>query len=117
LVYARKGSGKDVSFGDYCKARDNSPDIDPQTFGKLVAECGEGDPGFTWREHWFRPMLRDFSGRTYEILERFQDRITLLRDDGVQGYTTALEFRSFFVPIDGVSLTDRMSSPQSNNFT
>lgn len=106
LIYARKGTGKPVTYRDYCKARGGSPDIDLQTFEELLPVC-KGDPGFSWRKHVFRPTLRDSEGRTYEILEHFPDRIGLLRDDGVSGYTTPEEFRSFFFPIEETSLPDR----------
>lgn len=99
LLFARKGSGKAVTYSDYCAARRGVPDINSFAFGELVSTCEE-DPGFSWREHFFRPSLRDSSGRTYEVLERLPDRINLLRDDGRTGFTTSEEFGIFFTPID-----------------
>lgn len=99
LIHARKQGGGEVTYDDYCRARSGRPDIDRPRFAALLATC-EGDPGFSWQEHLFCPTLRDPDGRTYEVLERLPDRIRLVREDGVQGYTTHEESVSFFTQID-----------------
>ncbi|MDA8027760.1 MAG: hypothetical protein M0Z25_02090 [Nitrospiraceae bacterium] len=101
LLWARRGTGHPVTWEDYRKARESREggvDIDLPTFRSLL-ETTRPDPGFLWRDHPFRPGYRDADGREYEVLATSPDRIDLLREDGVTGYSSWEEFREFFIPI------------------
>ncbi len=101
LLWARKGTGRPVTWDDFRRARESRQgglDIDPATF-RVLLETVPPDPGFCWRDHPFRPGFQDAEGREYEVLATSSDRIDLLRDDGVTGYSSHQEFKEFFTPL------------------
>jgi hypothetical protein len=104
LLWARRGTGRPVTWDDYRKARESREggvDIDLPTFRTLL-ETSRPDPGYKWRDHPFRPGYRDSEGREYEVIAASPGRIDLLREDGLAGYATEEEFQKFFTPISRI---------------
>ena len=90
LLWAFSSSDRRPSYKDYLIARNGEADISPESFEALCRDTPP-NPGFSYREHLFRPQLRDREGNLYQVIRVSSCRIDLLREDGTTGTTTREE--------------------------
>ncbi len=99
LLWAFGRSGRIPSYEDYRAARRGQDDsLDSESFLSLCLKV-RPDPGQSFRDHLFRPHLRDRKGTLYQVISISRNRIDLLREDGTSGTTTPHELDACFVPI------------------
>ena len=99
LLWAFSSSDRRPSYEDYLAARNGEPDITPESFEALCREILP-DPGLSYRDHLFRPQLRDREGNLYQVIRISPGRIGLVREDGTTGTTTPEELDLCFSPVE-----------------
>ena len=99
LLWAFSSSNRRPSYVDYLAARNGEADLTPESFEELCRDTPP-NPGFSYREHLFRPQLRDREGKLYQVIRISQGQIDLLREDGTTGTTTREELDLCFSPAE-----------------
>ncbi|MGC8529895.1 MAG: hypothetical protein ACP5OP_06840 [Leptospirillia bacterium] len=99
LLWAFSSSDRRPSYEDYLAARKGVADTTPESFAELCRDTPP-DPGLSYRDHLFRPQLRDREGNIYQVIRISHSRISLVREDGTTGTTTPEELDLCFSPVE-----------------
>ena len=98
LIQRLKHAKKNVGYADFVIARNGDPEIGEQEFRRLLERLPP-EPHQRKERVPFQPSWTDLGGRFYQLLWEDGDTLRLLRDDGVLGQCSRMDFQALFRPL------------------